>query len=325
MLSGTIQGFGDTVRMTAEIVLARGDRAIWAQTFEGSRGDLLRMQREAARTAAQSIRGELTPAQRTSLPRVRAFDPRHSICTSRAGTTGTSEAPDCSSPLACSPRRSTWTRRSHLPTPEWRTPMSNWDMGTGWPPVTRFQRLARQRCAHWSSTLRLPSRMRPSRSCTCTTTGTGRRRNGNSNARSRSIPATPRATNGMDCSSRRWADSTTRASRSNGRRSWTPCPPPLGHCGLGVVLRRRLPTRQGPAPDRAARGQRFALGHLYLGRVYEATRQPDSAMAQYEATGPLRTWVPRWPARRICWRRSRGTLKRAPCSHVSIPCGEQPT
>ena len=75
VLSGTIQNFGDTVRMTAQVVLARGDRAIWAQTFEGSRGDLLRMQREAARTAAQSIRGELTPAQRTSLPRVRAFDP----------------------------------------------------------------------------------------------------------------------------------------------------------------------------------------------------------------------------------------------------------
>ena len=36
----------------------------------------------------------------------------------------------------------------------------------------------------------------------------------------------------------------------------------------------------------------FALGHLYLGRVYEATRQPDSAMAQYEASGPLRKWVP---------------------------------
>jgi tetratricopeptide (TPR) repeat protein len=36
----------------------------------------------------------------------------------------------------------------------------------------------------------------------------------------------------------------------------------------------------------------FALGHLYLGRVYEATGQPDSAFAQYAATGPLRDWVP---------------------------------
>jgi tetratricopeptide (TPR) repeat protein len=36
----------------------------------------------------------------------------------------------------------------------------------------------------------------------------------------------------------------------------------------------------------------FALGHLYLGRVHEATQAPDSALAQYESTGPLRTWVP---------------------------------
>ncbi len=75
VISGTIQSIGDTVRMTAQLVLAKDDRAIWAQTFEGSRGDLLRMQREAARAAAQRMRGALTPAEQTSLPRIRALDP----------------------------------------------------------------------------------------------------------------------------------------------------------------------------------------------------------------------------------------------------------
>jgi tetratricopeptide (TPR) repeat protein len=36
----------------------------------------------------------------------------------------------------------------------------------------------------------------------------------------------------------------------------------------------------------------FALGHLYRGRVYEVAGDPARALAQYEATGPLRTWVP---------------------------------
>ncbi len=75
VLSGTIQNVGDTVRMTAQIVLARDDRAIWAQTLEGARGELLHMQREAARSAAQRIRGVLTPSQQSVLPRQRAFDP----------------------------------------------------------------------------------------------------------------------------------------------------------------------------------------------------------------------------------------------------------
>jgi tetratricopeptide (TPR) repeat protein len=36
----------------------------------------------------------------------------------------------------------------------------------------------------------------------------------------------------------------------------------------------------------------YALGHLYLGRVYQLQGQLDSALARYGATGPLRNWVP---------------------------------
>lgn len=36
----------------------------------------------------------------------------------------------------------------------------------------------------------------------------------------------------------------------------------------------------------------FWLGHLYLGRVEEAAGDYDRALAEYEATGPLREWVP---------------------------------
>jgi tetratricopeptide (TPR) repeat protein len=36
----------------------------------------------------------------------------------------------------------------------------------------------------------------------------------------------------------------------------------------------------------------FALGHFYLGRTYQATNHLDSAIRQYDATGPLHDWVP---------------------------------
>src|SRR5439155_1603136 len=36
----------------------------------------------------------------------------------------------------------------------------------------------------------------------------------------------------------------------------------------------------------------FTVGHLYLGRVYQAKGQMDSALSQYATTGPLRSWVP---------------------------------
>ena len=36
----------------------------------------------------------------------------------------------------------------------------------------------------------------------------------------------------------------------------------------------------------------YALGHLYLGRILQAQGRPQSALAQYDATGPLRDWIP---------------------------------
>jgi TolB-like protein len=74
VVSGTIQVFGDTVHMTAQLVLARDDRAIWAQTFEGSRGDLLRMQREAARALTRQMKIALAPNSR-SLPAAKGMNP----------------------------------------------------------------------------------------------------------------------------------------------------------------------------------------------------------------------------------------------------------
>jgi DNA-binding SARP family transcriptional activator/TolB-like protein/Tfp pilus assembly protein PilF len=48
-----------------------------------------------------------------------------------------------------------------------------------------------------------------------------------------------------------------------------------------------------PALDVALRmDSTFSLGHFYLGRVLQERGQLDSALAQYAATGTLRSWVP---------------------------------
>ncbi len=75
IVSGTVQRLGDTVYMTAHLVLANQDRTIWAQSYEGTRGDLLRMQREVARAVTRRLRGALTPTQQAGLASARPLDP----------------------------------------------------------------------------------------------------------------------------------------------------------------------------------------------------------------------------------------------------------
>src|SRR6266516_2610619 len=75
IVSGTVQRLGDTVYMTAHLVLANQDRTIWAQSYEGTRGDLLRMQREVARAVTRQLRGALTPTQQAGLASARRLDP----------------------------------------------------------------------------------------------------------------------------------------------------------------------------------------------------------------------------------------------------------
>src|SRR5881628_3269115 len=75
IVSGTVQRLGDTVYMTAHLVVAIQDRTIWAQSYEGTRGDLLRMQREVARAVTRRLRGALTPTQQAGLASARPLDP----------------------------------------------------------------------------------------------------------------------------------------------------------------------------------------------------------------------------------------------------------
>jgi DNA-binding SARP family transcriptional activator/TolB-like protein/Tfp pilus assembly protein PilF len=76
VVSSTVQYAGDTVRMAAQLILANDDKAIWAQSYEGSRSDLLRMQREAARSVIQQLRSAMKASDAAGLPYARRQDPR---------------------------------------------------------------------------------------------------------------------------------------------------------------------------------------------------------------------------------------------------------
>jgi DNA-binding SARP family transcriptional activator/TolB-like protein/Tfp pilus assembly protein PilF len=75
VVSGAVQHLGDTVRMTAQLLSADGNKINWAQTFQGTRGDLLRIQRELARAIAMQLQPTLTDAQRAGLARGSMLNP----------------------------------------------------------------------------------------------------------------------------------------------------------------------------------------------------------------------------------------------------------
>jgi eukaryotic-like serine/threonine-protein kinase len=58
VVTGTLQRFGDTVHLTTEVTPRASDRALWARSYGGSEGDLLRVQRETAWALGARLRGE---------------------------------------------------------------------------------------------------------------------------------------------------------------------------------------------------------------------------------------------------------------------------
>jgi TolB-like protein/Tfp pilus assembly protein PilF/tRNA A-37 threonylcarbamoyl transferase component Bud32 len=74
VVTGSLQRVGDSVRMTAQLVGARDDRAIWAGSFGGTRADLLRMQREVAWSVGEKLVGHSGERRDTSVGDPAAVD-----------------------------------------------------------------------------------------------------------------------------------------------------------------------------------------------------------------------------------------------------------
>jgi len=75
VVEGSVVRIGDRVRVTAQLLETATDRHIWANNFEESSTDILRLQDELARAIAQAIRLELSPTQRARLSKRHQVDP----------------------------------------------------------------------------------------------------------------------------------------------------------------------------------------------------------------------------------------------------------
>ena len=75
IVEGSVFREGDRVRITAQLIDARGDQHLWAETFDRSSEDVLALQGEMASAIAREINVQLTPAERTQLGSAQSVDP----------------------------------------------------------------------------------------------------------------------------------------------------------------------------------------------------------------------------------------------------------
>lgn len=75
IVEGSVTRSGQRVRVTAQLLLGPADRHLWAKTYDGDAGDVLKLQGEVADAIAQQIRAQLTPQQQAQLHSARVVNP----------------------------------------------------------------------------------------------------------------------------------------------------------------------------------------------------------------------------------------------------------
>ncbi|MEJ2205665.1 MAG: hypothetical protein P8170_16325, partial [Gemmatimonadota bacterium] len=75
IVEGSVSRSGDRVRITAQLIDARADRHLWADSFERSSEDVLALQGELASAIAREINVQLTPTEQSQLESAQRVDP----------------------------------------------------------------------------------------------------------------------------------------------------------------------------------------------------------------------------------------------------------
>jgi len=75
IVEGSVMRSGNRVRITAQLIHARTDQHIWAETYERDLGDVLKLQGEVAQAIAQTVRVQLTPQQQARLGSAPSVNP----------------------------------------------------------------------------------------------------------------------------------------------------------------------------------------------------------------------------------------------------------
>jgi TolB-like protein/Flp pilus assembly protein TadD len=75
VLEGSVRQSGDRVRITAQLIDARTDEHLWAQSYDDDLRDIFRVQEQIARQVVQSLQLELGDREQTALVRQGTRDP----------------------------------------------------------------------------------------------------------------------------------------------------------------------------------------------------------------------------------------------------------
>jgi eukaryotic-like serine/threonine-protein kinase len=75
IIEGSVMRSGTRVRITTQLLQARTDRHVWADTYDRDLGDVLRLQSEVAQAVAQQVRIQLTPEQQARFRSAPAVNP----------------------------------------------------------------------------------------------------------------------------------------------------------------------------------------------------------------------------------------------------------
>jgi len=75
IIEGSVMRSGTRVRITAQLLQARTDRHLWADTYDRDLGDVLKLQSEVAEAVAQQVRIQLTPEQQARFRSAPAVNP----------------------------------------------------------------------------------------------------------------------------------------------------------------------------------------------------------------------------------------------------------
>ena len=75
LLVGSVLRSGDKVRISAQLIQARGDKNLWAESYIRDLHDILALQADVARTVADEIKIQVTPQEREKLLTARTVNP----------------------------------------------------------------------------------------------------------------------------------------------------------------------------------------------------------------------------------------------------------
>ena len=75
VVEGAVLRSGNQIRITAQLIQARVDKHLWADTYQGDVRDVLGLQNQVASAIARQIRVKLSPEQQAALENARAINP----------------------------------------------------------------------------------------------------------------------------------------------------------------------------------------------------------------------------------------------------------